>query len=105
MTMITLHGQTGNANFADIALNTARSSVIPSLYSYTRGNESSIIFYRAYELSDGNDESNLRDREILKVDVYSQTPEGVYTTGLFDNRQALYEKAKVSLGLCEHNSN
>lgn len=98
-------GQTGNPNrfFVGLALNTARSSVIPTLYNYTRANQSDVIFSEIYGLSDSQSVENLREREIMSVNVQSYFPD-IYTNGLFDNREAVHDSAKaeivVSLSLC-----
>ncbi|KAL7538058.1 hypothetical protein ACHAXR_008250 [Thalassiosira sp. AJA248-18] len=96
MTMLTLHGQTANAKFADFSVNVARSSVIPSLFNYTRANltDDSTIFSGTYELN--NDVRDLREREVLSVEVYSDGS-SVYTSGQFDNSQVTRDNAKVEL--------
>jgi len=78
MTMITLHSQTANAKFAEFSVNVAHASVIPTLFSYERGDFNSTIFSETYQLSNGNDINDLRDREILSIRV-SVEGSDVYT--------------------------
>ena len=73
----------------------ARSSVIPTLYNYTRVNGNTTIFSETYALSDGN-WTDLRDRERLNVSV-SQEGSDVSTCGLFDNSQLIVDSGKVEL--------
>mmetsp|Transcript_20885 Transcript_20885/g.45261 ORF Transcript_20885/g.45261 Transcript_20885/m.45261 type:complete len:875 (-) Transcript_20885:15-2639(-) len=96
MTMLTLHSQTANAKFAEFSVNIARASVIPTLFNYTRANEMSTIFSETYELSNGNNLNDLREREILIVDVRMNGSD-VYTYGKFDNSQVTIEHARVEL--------
>lgn len=96
MTMITLHSQTANAKFAEFSVNVAHASVIPTLFSYERGDFNSTIFSETYQLSNGNDINDLRDREILSIRV-SVEGSDVYTHGLFDNSQWTKDDAKVEL--------
>ena len=96
MTMLTLHGQTANRAFAEFSVMVARDSVVPTLFNYTRGlNETIIIYEGEYELSNGNTD-DLREREILSVDVRQKGAEG-YSTGFFDNSQVAIDTAKVEL--------
>jgi len=95
MTMLTLHGQTASAKFAELSVSTARSSVIPSLFKYTRANETSTIFSGTYDLSNG-DVNDLREREILSVDV-TRKGSDVYTSGQFDYSQVTTDSARVEL--------
>ena len=76
-------------------MSTARSSVIPSLFKYTRANETSTIFSGTYDLSNG-DVNDLREREILSVDVIRKGSD-VYTSGQFDYSQVTTDSAKVEL--------
>ena len=97
MTMLLLHGQTANPNFANMSLNVARSSVIPTLFHYTRADETDVIFSETYELSpEGWDVNDLRAREIYSVNV-TQESSDVYTSGQFDNSQVTMDWAKVEL--------
>jgi len=95
MTMLTLFGQTSNTRIAESSVNIAHSSVIPTLFNYTRKEGNTIVLSRTYELSSG-DANDLRERETLHVIV---TMEGstVITTGLFDNSQATTAHALVEL--------
>jgi len=87
MTMLTLHTQTANLNFANLSLDVARASVIPTLYNYTRANSTGIIFHHYYELT--NDRvRDLREREILSVNVYKEGSD-VYTSGVSRERSLL----------------
>lgn len=95
MTMLTLYGQTGNPKFAALSVDVARASVIPSLFNYTRGNETDIMFSSEYELSKG-EVTDLREREVLVVNVTQELSE-VYTLGLFDDSQITTDHAKVEL--------
>eukprot|EP01082_Thalassiosira_pseudonana_P013601 g12334.t1 g12334 contig6:1719012-1722497(-) len=92
MTMMQLHGQTKYPAFADKALDIARSSVVPLLYSYTRVNDTGMVLSRTYDID--HELLDLREREILNITVHSNI---TYTTGLFDNRRGVYEDAKVEL--------
>ena len=87
MTMLTLHTQTANLNFANLSLDVARTSVIPTLYNYTRANTMNIIFHHYYELT--NDRvGDLREREIYIVNVYEEGSD-VYTSGVSRERSLL----------------
>ena len=87
MTMLTLHTQTANLNFANLSLDVARTSVIPTLYNYTRANSTNIIFHHYYELT--NDRvRDLREREIYIVNVYEEGSD-VYTSGVSRERSLL----------------
>ena len=87
MTMLTLHTQTANLNFANLSLDVARTSVIPTLYNYTRANSTNIIFHHYYELT--NDRvRDLREREIYIVNVYEEGSD-VYTYGVSRERSLL----------------
>lgn len=90
MTMILLHGQTSNARCANNALNIARSSVVPNLFSYKRFNESGLVLSEEYELDSGRTFDHIRMREMLNVTVSSDIAESY---GVFDNR--LYIKGKA----------
>ena len=95
MTMLTLHTQTANLNFANLSLDVARASVIPTLYNYTRANSTHIIFHHYYELT--NDRvRDLREREILSVSVYKEGSD-VYTSGQFNNSPVVIDSARVEL--------
>jgi len=91
MTMQTLHGQTANLKFAKSSVDIARSTVIPSLFKYTRVNETSTMFSEQYF-----DASHLRDHEILKVDV-GRSGSDEYTFGQFDQSRQLRDVAKIEL--------
>ena len=83
MTMILLHGQTRNEKFANMALNIARSSVVPNLLSYRRYNESGLLLSEEYELGSGRSLDDIRLREMLNITIASDIAE---TYGVFDNR-------------------
>mmetsp|Transcript_3400 Transcript_3400/g.6552 ORF Transcript_3400/g.6552 Transcript_3400/m.6552 type:complete len:1192 (-) Transcript_3400:141-3716(-) len=93
MTMIPLHGQTSNEKFASLALDTAKSSVIPELYSYVRMNGTDVLFNMTY--ADVHIES-LREREILNVTIKT-IDTSIRTVGVFDNRRIAHEWAKVEI--------
>lgn len=95
MTMLTLHTQTANLNFANLSLDVARASVIPTLYNYTRANSTGIIFHHYYELTNGR-VRDLREREILSVNVYKKASD-VYTSGQFNNSPVVIDSARVEL--------
>lgn len=95
MAMLTLFGQTANERNAESSVNIARSSVIPTLFKYTRADGAITTFSRTYGLSNG-DVNDLRDREILNVTIYIDGSE-VFTTGLFDNSKATTARAMVEL--------
>jgi hypothetical protein len=90
MTMILLHGQTSNERFANQALNIARSSVVPNLFSYERHNESGLILFDEYELDSGRAADDIRMRELLNVTISSDVADSI---GMFDNR--LYIKGNA----------
>ena len=89
--MIFLHGRTANKKFRTTAVDIAHSTVIPSLFNYTRANATDIIFTRTYDDVDHND---FRGRHIVTIVIHGP---GVNTTGLFDESQAWIADAKVYL--------
>jgi len=93
MTMLTLHGQTASESFAARYVEVARSSVIPSLYNFTRANETEIIFSEEFQDVAWTE---LREREILSV-LVSEEDSDAYTSGDFDNSQVNRDRAKVEL--------
>ena len=95
MTMLTLFGQTANERNAESSVNIARSSVIPTLFQFTRADGTSTKFSQTYELS-GGDVNDLRQREILSVTIDMEGSD-VFTTGLFDNSDRTSENALVDL--------
>lgn len=96
MTMLTLHGQTSNLEFAKLSVDVARASVIPTLFNYTRSNGTTpALFSQTYELANGNVE-DLREREMLWVEVHMDK-DPVFTSGQFDNSQVTIDNAKVEL--------
>ena len=95
MAMLTLFGQTANEKYAAFYVNAARSSVIPTLFQYTRADGTSTIFSQTYELSSGN-VNDLRQREILSVTIDMEGSD-IFTTGLFDNSDRTSENALVDL--------
>lgn len=99
MAMATLYGSTGvdDEGYAEFALNVARDSVLPDLFSYERVDRSdgTVLFARDYELANG-DVDDLRERDIMNVTVIKEgSDEVVY--GLFDDRQAAFDDAVVEL--------
>ena len=91
-TMIVLHNQTGNSNFAERSLYAARASSIPDLYSYQFTNGSVKEF-----LLTGDEESpeKLRPRERIRItvtDINDNT-----TVGLFSYKNEIQEEALISL--------
>ena len=83
MTMILLHGQTSNGKFANKALNIAKSSVVPMLFSYKRYNESDVLIYENWTLDSGRTLEDIRVREMLNITIHSNIAD---TNGWFDNR-------------------
>ena len=88
-TMIVLHNQTGNALFADVAIQAARASSVPKLYQYNFSNGQS----RSY--NDVEDTTILRDFEIVKISITDAF--NLTTIGLFDNRAGRKNEAWVEL--------
>jgi hypothetical protein len=87
--MIFLHGRTAQEKIRTTAVDIAHSTVIPSLFNYTRADSTGIIFQRTY----GN-EDDIRSQHILTIVIYGQ---GVNTTGQFDESQAWINDAMVHL--------
>jgi len=96
MTMATLYGSTTTANekFANFSIGVARKSVIPSLFYYATRNESSVIYEHFYHLEMGGNSDDIRARDIMNVTCVKEGT-GVYTEGLFDNRQAAFDDGLV----------
>lgn len=88
-TMIVLHNQTMNENYANASLNAARNSSIPDLYHYEFANKTS----QSFTLEDENPE-NLRDREMLRISVMDERGE---TVGMFAYRNERRDGALVEL--------
>lgn len=86
MTMILLHGQTKNGKFANKALNIAKSSVVPNLFSYQRYNESDVLISENWTLDSGRTLADIRVREMLNITIHSNLAD---TNGLFDNRYVI----------------
>ncbi len=95
MAMLTLFGQTANEKNAESSVNIARSSVIPTLFRYTRADGTITTFSQTYWLSSG-DVNDLRDREICNVTIDIDGSD-VFTTGLFDNSKVTTARAVVEL--------
>jgi len=94
MTMIVLHGQTANPKFAELSIDIARDSVIPSLFNYTRTNSTTTTSY-LYALSNVH-VRDLREREMLTVTVNREGSEA-HTAGHFDISQHRHDLAKLEL--------
>ena len=86
MTMILLHGQTKNGKFANKAMNIAKSSVVPNLFSYQRYNESDVLISENWTLDSGRTLADIRVREMLNITIHSNLAD---TNGLFDNRYVI----------------
>ena len=99
MAMATLHGSTGagDERYAGFAVDVARGSVLPDLFSYERvdGGDGTVLFAAEYELEAG-DADGIRMRDVMNVTVIKEGS-SEYTTGLFDNRQAAYDDAVVEI--------
>ena len=91
VTMIVLHNQTGNAIFADQAIEAARDTSTPDLFNYTFANGT----YAEFEPRDGESTEDLRDREKLRITVRDQTLN--FTQGVFTNRDEAIQREIVSL--------
>ena len=89
-TMIVLHNQTMNNNYAAASLNAARDSSIPDLYQYVFANGTTQNFTVI-----GENPENLRDREILKIAVVDS--HGFQTVGFFAYRDEKKNQALVEL--------
>jgi len=79
-TMLLLHSQTEKAGFKDLAIEAARSSVVPNLFEYVDDNG----VVTTYSLPSGNDPASLRPREMYRIlvkDTQNRT-----TSGLFSNK-------------------
>eukprot|EP00956_Cyclotella_meneghiniana_P004350 scaffold5312_cov71-Cyclotella_meneghiniana.AAC.4 len=94
MTMILLHGQTKNGKFANKALNIAKSSVVPNLFSYQRYNESDVLISENWTLDSGRTLADIRVREMLNITIHSNLAD---TNGLFDNRYVIKGGAMTEL--------
>jgi class 3 adenylate cyclase len=89
-TMIVLHNQTDNAEFADASLRAARRSSIPDLYQYNFANGESIN----YSIT-GENPSRLRDREMLRITITDALNRK--TVGFFAYRNERIDEALVEL--------
>jgi class 3 adenylate cyclase len=89
-TMIVLHNQTDNAEFADASLRAARMSSIPDLYQYNFSNGES----RSYSIT-GENPSRLRDREMLRITITDALNRK--TVGFFAYRSERKDEALVEL--------
>lgn len=90
-TMIVLHNQTGNVNYANKSLDAARSSSVPDMFEYTLADNST----RFYVLTNGESQYDLRDRETLRIsvtDILNMT-----TVGVFSQKSERHEEALVAL--------
>ena len=79
--MAVLHGQTSNTMFAKQAVETARTSVIPNLFNYTR--DGNVLLNESLP-------GDIRPREILCINVFSENS-SANTTGCF-NQEVLFEQ-------------
>ena len=89
-TMIVLHNQTANPNFANRSLDAARASSIPDLFEYEFADGS----VRTFALDD-IEPKTLRDRERLRIQVRGE--DGGTTVGHFSYRKDLREDTMVLL--------
>lgn len=89
-TMIVLHNQTANAAFANKSLEAARHSSIPDLFQYQFADNS----MRYYTPLDGEPSTNLREKEILRIQINGKNGT---TVGLFANRNEVQRQALISL--------
>jgi class 3 adenylate cyclase len=90
-TMIVLHAQTRNPNYAQRSLDAARASSIPDLFSYQYANGT----IQEFLVGDTPDQE-LRPREILRISVEDSTGL-IKTVGLFAYRSELKQEALVHL--------
>ena len=89
-TMIVLHNQTSNPQYAYRALDAARSSSVPDLYLYEFADGETASFP-----VDNEDTTNLRDREILHITV--EDVNGAATAGWFTLHNELRQEAIVEI--------
>jgi class 3 adenylate cyclase len=89
-TMIVLYNQTGNAAFANMSLEAARQSSIPDLFQYKLADNST----RYYTPLTGEPSTNLREKEILRIQISGQNGT---TVGLFANKDEVQQQALISL--------
>eukprot|EP00522_Entomoneis_paludosa_P013153 CAMPEP_0172451694 /NCGR_PEP_ID=MMETSP1065-20121228/9625_1 /TAXON_ID=265537 /ORGANISM="Amphiprora paludosa, Strain CCMP125" /LENGTH=1163 /DNA_ID=CAMNT_0013203661 /DNA_START=207 /DNA_END=3698 /DNA_ORIENTATION=+ len=90
-TMIVLHNQTANEQFAWRSIQAAIDSSAPDLFQYTFANGTT----EEYVPADGESTDDLRDSEILQVTVTDVI--GNTTRGLFSYRDEARQEALVSL--------
>jgi class 3 adenylate cyclase len=90
-TMIVLHNQTGNANYANKSLDAARSSSVPDMFEYTLADNSTKYFI----LTNGESQDDLRARETLRISVTGN--DDMTTIGVFSQKSERFEEALVSL--------
>ena len=95
-TMIFLHGQTSNLQYANAALDMARSTVIPQLVNYTRTDinsrkamDDSMLLTKTY---DDIYSDYLRDQHIIKITISGQ---GYITIGNFNMYKEWRDDAMV----------
>lgn len=96
MTMSMLYGQTKNPKWANFSVDVAHSSVIPTLFNYTRANSTDTILSLYYGLGEGKLVEDLKVREIQKVEIRKMGSD-VFTVGYFDNSQVIIDDGKVEL--------
>lgn len=87
-TMIVLHNQTMNEEYAAASLNAARDSSIPDLYQYVFANGTVVNFTLV-----GENPEQLRDREVLQISIVDAS--GLRTVGLFAYRNEMRDEALV----------
>ena len=90
-TMVVLHSQTRTPAFSDKALDAARSSSIPELFSYTFANGT----IREFELDGNENPDKLRFRERVRITVTDVN--NTMTVGLFSFKDEVREEAVISL--------
>ena len=86
-TMIVLHNQTMNDEYAAASLNAARQSSIPDLYQYVFANGSVVNF------TVSENPEQLRDREVLRISIVDDI--GLRTVGSFAYRNEMRDAALV----------
>jgi class 3 adenylate cyclase len=89
-TMIVLHTQTMHSDFADKSLDAARNSSVPDMFEYTFANNT----IRKFTLTNGEGQTDLRDRETLRITVTGS--DNNVTTGVFSQKNEAHEDALVA---------
>lgn len=94
--MIVLHNQTANEDYATASLQAARGTAIPDLYQYTFESGETVNF----TVSSEEDPADLREREKVRITVKTSFLDGTSgneTVGLFAYRQERHNQAWVQI--------